>query len=113
MFGKDKPKNETKVFGNTETNPKLGKDVSQKDFDDMTKYYKTIYRLHTDKLQLEKLQVGQADEMLKDSVKWNDLGAQTLRKAGVQRIIETEKFIQDLISKCNQYYSVGKLDKFW
>lgn len=112
MFG-DKKKEETKVFGNSEIKSKLGKDVSQEDFDSMTKYYKTIYKIHTDQLKLAKEQINKADEMLKDSVKWNDSGAQTLRKAGVQRVIETERFIQDLISKCNQYYSVGKLDKFW
>lgn len=109
MFGKDKDKKESE----NQNQPKLGKGVSQQDYDRLTEYFRNIYNIYEDQIEYSKKQLEKADAMLKDDFKWNDTGAQTLKKGALKRIEETEKHIRDLLSKCKQYESEGKLKRFW
>ncbi|MFM7795580.1 MAG: hypothetical protein ACKO7N_02340 [Candidatus Nitrosotenuis sp.] len=79
----------------------------------MTAYFKRIYDLHLEsKLQAE-IQLKKAEEMLSNNVEWDNKGAETLKKASLIRIKQTNKFIEDLLKKCDKYVKEGRINKFW
>jgi len=80
---------------------------------DMTEYFQRIYDLHIESRLQAHVQLKKAQEMLSNDVEWDNKGAETLKKASLARIKQTDKFIDDLLVKCEKYLKQGKITKFW
>lgn len=79
----------------------------------MTEYFKRIYDLHIEARLQAQVQLRKAEEMLSNNVDWDNKGAKTLQKASLIRIKQTDKFINDLLKKCEKYVKEGRISKFW
>ena len=79
----------------------------------MTEYFKRIYDLHIEAKLQAQVQLRKAEEMLSNNVDWDNKGAETLKKASLIRIKQTDKFINDLLKKCDKYVKEGRISKFW
>ena len=79
----------------------------------MTEYFKRIYDLHIEARLQAQVQLRKAEEMLSNNVDWDNKGAETLKKASLTRIKQTDKFIEELIKKCDKYVKEGRISKFW
>lgn len=87
--------------------------VSAQDKANLTKFYQTIYNIHQRSKLQNQAQLDEAKTLLTNHSKFDDDQGRTLKASATQRIIDDDRFIHDLIVKCEQYLKEGKIEKFW
>ena len=85
----------------------------QFDNNGMTNQYKMQYEFLMSNLVYDEAELAKADVLLNDRFTWNDVGANTMKKAYTKSITDTKRDISGNLNNATRAIKRGEVEKYW